>query len=173
MPFGADRRIVEEFKAAMLQAMQQFFDGHASPGGASAGVAMERPLKLATAALLVGITRADFDIKPEEWRAVTRALVRVLNCSPEDITALVRDAENELDLAVPLRDFIRLIDERFSLEQKKQVIELLWRVAFADAEILPAEEYLVRKISNQLHLPLADFLDAKIKARDGFELDES
>ena len=87
-------------------------------------------------------------------------------------TALIRDAEQEIDVAVPLRDFIQAIDTRFNLAQKKQVVELLWRVAFADAEILPAEEYLVRKISNQIHLPLADFLDAKIRARDGFQRDE-
>jgi uncharacterized tellurite resistance protein B-like protein len=54
------------------------------------------------------------------------------------------------------------------LEQKKLVVELMWRVAFADAEILAHEEYLVRKVSEQLHVPLADFIEAKIKARDDF-----
>ena len=55
-----------------------------------------------------------------------------------------------------------------SLEQKKLLVEQMWRVAFADAEILAHEEYLVRKVAGLLHLPLADFLEAKIRARDAF-----
>ena len=53
-------------------------------------------------------------------------------------------------------------------EQKKTVVRYLWQVAFADAQLLPSEEYLVRKIADLLHVPQADFLDAKIKARDAF-----
>ena len=48
------------------------------------------------------------------------------------------------------------------------MVQYLWQVAFADAQLLPSEEYLVRKLSELLHVPKADFLDAKTKARDAF-----
>jgi len=49
------------------------------------------------------------------------------------------------------------------------LIEQMWRVAFADAQILAHEEYLIRKVSELLNVPLADFLEAKIRARDAFK----
>jgi uncharacterized tellurite resistance protein B-like protein len=45
------------------------------------------------------------------------------------------------------------------------VVELLWLVAFADADKHAHEEHLVRKIAGLLHVPHPDFIDAKIKAR--------
>jgi uncharacterized tellurite resistance protein B-like protein len=44
----------------------------------------------------------------------------------------------------------------------------LWQVAFADAQLVASEEYIVRKIADLIHVPLADFLAAKIEARDSF-----
>jgi uncharacterized tellurite resistance protein B-like protein len=41
-------------------------------------------------------------------------------------------------------------------------------VAYADAQLVASEEYLVRKVADLLNVPLADFLDAKIRARDSF-----
>ena len=45
------------------------------------------------------------------------------------------------------------------------MVELLWLVAFADAEKHAHEEHLVHKIAGLLHVPHPDFIDAKIKAR--------
>jgi uncharacterized tellurite resistance protein B-like protein len=154
--------MVEEFRAAMLDAVQDFFEERLR------AATEKHRLQLATAALFIEMTRADFEIRPEESKAVTRAVVRALDMSPEETAQIVELAEQEVDAAGSLHQFARLIDRRFSMEQKKRVVKLLWQVAFSDAELEGHEEYLVRKISNMLHLPLADFLDAKIRAREDF-----
>ena len=59
-------------------------------------------------------------------------------------------------------------DEKYTAEQKKTVVRYLWQVAFSDSRFVASEEYLVRKIADLLHVPLADFLEAKIVARDAF-----
>ena len=92
------------------------------------------------------------------WRAL----------SPEATAEIIHLAEEQVKLSVPLHEFARLIDEEFTLEQKKAIVELMWRIAFSDAQILAQEEYLVRKVSGLLNLPLADFVEAKIRARDAF-----
>ncbi|MEE9263113.1 MAG: TerB family tellurite resistance protein [Vicinamibacteria bacterium] len=97
-----------------------------------------------------------------------RAAQRALDLSPEETTEIVRLAAEEVKASASLHEFTCLIDENFSMEQKKRVVELLWQVAFSDAELQGHEEYLVRKIADQLHLARADFLDAKIQARDDF-----
>ncbi|HLE69996.1 MAG TPA: TerB family tellurite resistance protein, partial [Vicinamibacteria bacterium] len=67
-----------------------------------------------------------------------------------------------------LYEFTGLVDANYTAEQKKALVQYLWQVAFADAQLVASEEYLVRKIADLLNVPLADFLDAKIKARDTF-----
>jgi uncharacterized tellurite resistance protein B-like protein len=162
-------QVVEGLKAAMLEAVQRFFDEHlqTSPE-AKAPIVADRPLQLATAALLIEMTRADREIKTDEIDAVTRAVERTLGLSAEQTLHLVRLAEEEVKVSGSFREFARLIDERYTLEQKRRIVLLLWKVAYADAVLAGHEEYLVRKIANLIHLPLADFAAAKIRARDEF-----
>jgi uncharacterized tellurite resistance protein B-like protein len=61
-----------------------------------------------------------------------------------------------------------LVNRHYRPEQKKLVVQHLWQVAFTDAQLLASDEYIVLKIAELLDVPLADFLDAKIKARDVF-----
>ena len=114
------------------------------------------------------MSRADFEIHADERKAVNRAVERALDLSPEETAEIVRLATEEVKASPSLHEFTRLIDENFSMQQKKRVVKLLWQVAFSDAELQGHEEYLVRKIADRLHMAKADFLDAKIQARDDF-----
>jgi uncharacterized tellurite resistance protein B-like protein len=164
-----ERQIAEELKTAMLDTIEKFFQTHLKPlAEASTNTVSDRRLQLASAVLLIEMTRADHEISADEQRAVTEAIERALGLSPEETEQIVRLAEKHVKRSVPFYIFTRLIDKEFSLEQKKLLVEQLWRVAYSDAQLLAHEEYLVRKVSQLLHLPLADFLDAKIRARDAF-----
>jgi uncharacterized tellurite resistance protein B-like protein len=148
----------------MLQTIQQFFENrirHTSGEPAS----MERALQLATAALLVEVSRADHEIKDDERRVISDAVRRTFNLSEHDTDLLVRLAEEETQTATSTHQFTHLIDGHFSIEQKVQIVELLWRVAFADADKDRHEEHLIRRIADLLHVPHREFIDAKIRAR--------
>ena len=161
-------QVVENLKAAMLEAVQHFFDEHLQPDTEATPIAADRALQLATAALLIEMTRADHEIKADEIDTVTRSVEKNLGLSAEETMHLVRMAEKEVKVSGSFRQFACLIDERYTLEQKRRVVTLLWKVAFADAVLTEHEEYLVRKVAGLLHLPLADFAEAKIRARDEF-----
>ena len=127
--------------------------------------AREHGLQLAAAALLFEIVRADAEVKEEERTVVRAAIQSTFGLSKEETDELMRLAEEESREATSLYEFTQLIDEAFTPEQKKRVVELLWLVAFADAEKHAHEEHLVRRIAGLLHVPHPDFIDAKIKAR--------
>jgi uncharacterized tellurite resistance protein B-like protein len=161
--------LAEKLKAELIATIQEFFDEHLRPevDAAPSGIA-NRGLQLATAVLLLEMTRVDFEIAPEERELVSRTVERVMGLNPEETAEILLLAEEQVKRSVPLHEFARLIDQEFTLEQKKAIVELMWRIAFSDAQILAQEEYLVRKVSTLLNLPLADFLEAKIRARDAF-----
>jgi uncharacterized tellurite resistance protein B-like protein len=68
----------------------------------------------------------------------------------------------------PLKKLLAVLRERCTPAQRKKVVESLWQLAFADAELAGQEEYFVRKVSEALGLSTADLIEAKIVAREAF-----
>jgi uncharacterized tellurite resistance protein B-like protein len=150
----------------VLQSIKRFFEERVAPEAAeSSPQGREHGLRLAAAALLFEVVRADARIKDEE-RTVARAAIQgTFGLSRDETDELMRLAEEQSREATSLYEFTHLIDEAFSPEEKKRVVELLWLVAFADSEKDAHEEQIVRRIAGLLHVPHPDFIDAKIKAR--------
>jgi len=149
----------------MIRTIQEFFELRIQRPSTD-GESSERPLQLATAALLVEISRADQQVKDEEQRAITSAVRRFFTLSPDEASDLLRLAEEEATAAVSMYQFTSLIDRGFSPEQKVRIVELLWHVAYSDAEKDSHEEHLIRRIADLLHVSHKDFIEAKIRARE-------
>ena len=151
----------------MLRTIQEFFETRIKQPASTLPEAPERALQLATAALLIEVSRADHQVTDGERRAVADAVTRTFSLTPEETAALIRLAEEETQTAVSMYQFTHLIDKGFTPAQKVRVVELLWRVAYADADKDKHEEHLVRRIADLLHVAHKDFIDAKLRARDG------
>lgn len=146
--------------------MRRFFEQHVL--GATRLEPEEHHLHVAAAALMLEVSRSDYHVGDTERRAVARALELALEVPPERTAQIVGLAEQQVRLGTRVHEFARLIDERYSKVHKRRLVELLWRVAFSDAELKTQEEYLVRKIAELIHVPFDDFLEAKITARERF-----
>ncbi len=130
-------------------------------GPRSSPVEAAHTLRLAAAALLVEMTRADFNIDEVERAAVLNALESAFELDAEETRTLLEMAEQQADASTSLHDFTQVINERFSPEKKLQLIELLWRVAYADGVIDKYEDHLVRKVAALIYVPHGDFIRAK------------
>lgn len=150
----------------MLKTIQRFFQDHLESSDAiTSKEATDHALKLATAALLIEVTRADSTVRDEERRAVTEAMQERFGLPDSETAELIALAEAEAKEATSLFQFTHLIDKGFSHEQKAHVVELLWRVVFADAEMEKHEEGLVRRVAELIHVPHKVFIDTKIRVR--------
>lgn len=150
----------------MLKAIRDFFEqklASAQTSGPS--------LELATAALLVETLRADPQTSEAERATVLSALREKFGLSEADAQSLVDLAEQEVAQANDRYQFTSLINERFSQEQKIRVVEMMWRVAYADAKLSGAEQHTVRKIAELLHVTHGDYIHAKLRARAAAGLD--
>jgi uncharacterized tellurite resistance protein B-like protein len=79
----------------------------------------------------------------------------------EQATTLMELAEQQRKNATDYFEFTSLINKTYSLEQKIQLIEALWKIAFIDDVLDVQEEYLVRKIAKLLHVPDSALISAK------------
>lgn len=148
----------------MLKGLRAFFDEHI--GAIATPRDPEHGLRVAAAALWLEMVRADGRADGDERAAVLRAAVDKFGLPEEEARGLVAVAEEAAGRATDYFEFTRLINTHYDANQKKHVIEHLWRVAFADGRIDPHEEALVRKIADLLHLSHAAFLAARERARE-------
>ena len=150
----------------MLKLIGDFFARQiAEIEGSTDANAGEHAYRLASAALLVEMTRADFEVAPVEREAVTQAIRRAFDLDPEETEALLELAERSADEATSLFEFTRLINEHFDRPQKEHLVELMWQVGFADGHLDKYEEHLVRKVADLIHLPHTAFIRAKHRAQ--------
>ena len=145
----------------MIDRIKSFFSERLQPTSQDA----EHRLRLATAALLVEVCRADMEISAQERAAVHSAVREVYGLSAEDTAALVALAEDEVDEATSLYGFTRLVNDHFSAEEKARIIELMWRVAYVDDYIEKHEQHLMRKVTSLLYIPHETYIAAKFRAR--------
>ncbi len=126
----------------------------------------EASLELATAALLIEVSRADFDVSGEERAAIEELVRKSFGLTEEETREIVELAEEEVARAVSIYEFTRLVDKSFTPEQKRHIIGLLWEVALTDQRIEAREEHLIRKVATLLHVPHEVFIAEKMAARD-------
>ena len=121
--------------------------------------------RLAVATLLVEIARADFEVDASERTAIRRMLASAYGLDPGSARLLVEEAERAIEEAVSLYEFTSRLNEELSPPEKVEIIEMLWRVAFADGRLDKYEEHLVRRIADLIHVPHSVFIRMKHKAR--------
>jgi uncharacterized tellurite resistance protein B-like protein len=159
----------ESVRADLLRDVQVLLDGE-WPRATTDGVAVigDGQLRLAAAVLMVCVVRADLETPPDEHRVLERTVSRALDLPEEVAAVVVRCAEDALDRGVRFPVVLARLSRECSLAQKRLLVESLWRIAFADAELASHEEYLVRKIAGVLGLSTADLVETKVRAREDF-----
>lgn len=148
----------------MLEAIREFFEKRISPSAVPDTA--RHSVGVATAVLLFEVLRMDGEIEPAERAAVRRTVHASLGLTGEQADALIRQAEQQDRQASDLYQFTSLLNREFSAQQKAQVVEQLWRVAFADAQLSAWEQHIVRKVADLLYVPHSAYIAAKIRARN-------
>lgn len=148
----------------MLKKLKRFFTQN--PGDTLTKEEQAHRLHVTTAALLFEIARADLDISDIEKEKISAALKKQFNLSDALINEVVQQAEIEVEQAISLHPFTKLIHDNYSLEEKHEIIYFLWVVAYSDNELDMYEESLIRKISDLLYVTHKDFIIAKLRAQD-------
>jgi len=148
----------------MLKTIKEFFESRTFSKTESKTTTDVSSLELAAAVLMVEISMADSNLQEEERDVIENALQSVFHLSEDDSQTVITLAEKEVDHAVSLYDFTSLINRTMANEERVKIVELLWKVAFADAVLDKYEEYFVRKISDLLHVSHRDYIKAKHRA---------
>lgn len=119
-------------------------------------------VEMATAALLCEIMRADRDYDEREVAKLKTILQEQFTLESNAIDDLVQQGKERSEEAVDLVQFTKVINARCDNEQKHQMIRNLWRIAYADKQLDPLEEFTIRRIADLLYIPHNQFIKAKL-----------
>ena len=155
----------------MLASIKKFFDSHLTIADSQSEDSPEHRLKVATVALLLETTRADFNVHDDELAAVATHAQQFFSLSDDETRELLELAEEEASNATCYHEFTSLINQSYTLQEKIAIVEMMWRVAYADKQLEKYEEALVRKIADLLYVPHAAFISAKLKVKQELGLE--
>ena len=147
----------------MLKSIGEFFERRLAPAPAADD---RRTVDLAAAALVVEVMRMDGETTDAERAVVLDALRAKLGLDDDAVRTLVELAEDEARDATDYYQFTSLVNRRYTQAQKVRIVEIMWRVAYADAKASPYEEHLIRKIADLLYVDHGSYIRAKLAARD-------
>ena len=120
----------------------------------------------ACAALLIETALADKVFNEEEMISMKQTLNKVYKVDEQDIEELINESKKKVSESTSLYEYTRLINDLCNYEDKIRLISNLWSIAFADQYLDKYEEYLIRKISDLLHVSHKDFIQQKLLVKE-------
>ncbi|MGF1628910.1 MAG: TerB family tellurite resistance protein [Kiloniellaceae bacterium] len=153
----------------MLERLKAFLTG---PNDADGGGAQRiDEVQLATVALLVEAAQMDAEFGAEERAKIVELVEGRFGLSATESRALLQAASEKVEQSVEVFGFTREIKNAFSPEERIEMMEMLWEVAYADGVLHNLEASLMRRLAGLLHVSDRDngLARKRVVARLGLE----
>lgn len=129
------------------------------------GHSLPEQLRLAVAVLLHEARRADYGHGGKESAAAERALTAMFGLDEAGSRALLEQGRERAEQLTSLYAPLSVVKRELSLPQRIDLVEHLWRVAFAEGGLDPYEDHYVRKVAHLLYVPNTQSMLARNRAR--------
>ncbi len=129
----------------------------------------KKRLQIATCALFIEVARADdkfLNIEREKLIQLMKELFKIDDDYVEELIAL---SNKQVEESLSVYEFTSEINLNCSQEEKYEIVKNLWRLIFVDNELHPYEDFLIRRISNNLHISHRDMIAAKLEVKEELE----
>ncbi|HLQ85568.1 MAG TPA: TerB family tellurite resistance protein [Salinisphaeraceae bacterium] len=122
----------------------------------------EQARRIAAAVLLLAMAHADTKKSQAEYSTMRAQLQTQFGLSEQETDELIATASDQARESVSLYPYLKALNDGMPMEEKRQVLAMLWHVAYADRHLDPHEEYLMRELADLLHLPHREFIRTKL-----------
>ncbi len=147
----------------MIDLVKKFFGESSAPDAEAKDGEGSHDTRVATCALLLEMANIDGEFSEKEQADIIALLKKDYDLPEETISELLETSRKELDGSTDLWRFTNLINSNYSQEEKRGIIEMVWKVVYADGVLDQHEDYLVHKLARLLRLPHKELIQAKMK----------
>ena len=151
----------------MLDSLRRIFGADSEKGEPSAKP--EAELRMATCALLVETAMADEHLSPEEFQKIVQVLKGRFDLTDAGVRDLIEAAREEHRKSTDVWSFANQVNQALTREQKFEVMEMIWKVVYADGTMDKFEDYMTKKLHRLLRIDHATFIALKLKVKSELE----
>lgn len=119
--------------------------------------------EVAAVALLVEAAVMDGDFDEEERRTIARLIADRFGYEAADVEDLITQGEQAVEDSHQLYAFTSVVKKDFDFDQRIEMVEMLWEVAYADGVLHDYEASLVRRVAGLIHVSDRDSGTARKK----------
>lgn len=131
--------------------------------GAGAGPKSDEiSLEIACSVLLCEVMIADGQLNITEQQKLNDIIALQFQLSNDEVQDIVERSLVLCESATDFYQFTSRINESYSVEQRIKMLDMLWKVAYADGELASIEEHIIRKIADLLHLRHSEYIQTKL-----------
>lgn len=130
--------------------------------GTKRGKSRINKYQVATAALLIEIAKADGDFSDEERNRIIELMKNDFNLDNECVAELIELSEQKVKDSISVYEFSSAINERFTQQEKYELMKNLWRIIYEDGKLDSHEDRLIKIIGSTLNLEHKNVIDAKL-----------
>ena len=106
----------------------------------------------ALALLLIEVAHSDDRLEAREQSIIERALVRRFGLDRSEVTRLMEAAREGAIKATDLHHFTQIVVTNFNEQERIDVIEMLWDVAYSDSVLTGDEDALIRRVAGLIYV---------------------
>jgi uncharacterized tellurite resistance protein B-like protein len=147
----------------MVNILQNIFSKAGLEESAAGTTTAEEKIYLATLALFLEMAQIDGEFSQEEINRITEIFTGEYGLKKDYLERLTRMAKQELKDSHDLWRFTNLLNRDLSRVEKIRIVELIWKIIYADGKLDRYEDYLIHKLARLLNLAHSDLIDAKLK----------
>ncbi|RMF09615.1 MAG: TerB family tellurite resistance protein [Alphaproteobacteria bacterium] len=125
---------------------------------------------LAVAALMIEACHMDGAFDDTERATVHRLLKGAFGLNDPEVATLIATAEQAQARANQLVHFTRAVKDHVPVEERTEIMELLWEVVLADGDVHDYEANLMRRIAGLIHVTDRESGKARKRAEAKFAL---
>jgi uncharacterized tellurite resistance protein B-like protein len=125
----------------------------------------EEEMRIASAALLIHAMAIDGLITEAESAQLREQLIAHFGLTAEEVHRLLIEAERRERDAIDIYRFTSVLRDRLPLERKREIIAMMWRLAFADGRLEALEDNLIWRTAELLAVPARDRMQLKAMIR--------
>lgn len=122
-------------------------------------------LQVATCIILLEVAKSDDEFSSIEKATLKAILKKKFDISAEAAEELMEMASKKREESIDIWEFTHLINENYTKEEKKKIVESAWRVIYADKKLNGYEDHFVHKLAKLLQLEHSELIEAKLKIK--------
>lgn len=151
----------------MLDLFKGIFDKNSDKEIQKGSIDQQQKLKIATCVTLLEAVTADDMLSGQELHKIIELLKSKYEMTDTQLNELIETSKKEREESADLWYFTNLINENLTIDEKYDLMEMIWEAIYSDGTLDKYENYIAHKLRNLLNLDHNKFIDIKLKVKEG------